>query len=149
MKNKTIHAGEEILFAYHASYWQRWGMNKKRGRKPNPLNTQARDDNRQVVQRLGAAAETNVAGPSKHNENDDVPECILENNGTRVAATAPRPESAGQGRRGRGRPRKQKLSSTPIQKRNRSNRTQQWSATGRDEFNRVQHQGSYSQCNSK
>ena len=40
MKNKTIYEGEEILFAYHADYWKRWGMSKKRGRRPRPQTTQ-------------------------------------------------------------------------------------------------------------
>ena len=35
MKNKIIYPGDEILFAYHADYWKRWGMTRKRGRPPN------------------------------------------------------------------------------------------------------------------
>ena len=119
-KTCKIKKGEEILFAYHQSYWRRWGT-RKRGR-PKQLQ-------------LDSAPTTTVdqMHVAPHSSSDPTAATITESDGVRIVPPIVPTKS------GRiGRPSKKPRETTPPRANKRQARQYTWCATSRDEFDNVQ-----------
>ena len=144
-KNKTIHKGEEILFAYNNSYWRRWGPTKRGRPRKAPsaststsTNTPSPTKTSKSLLRAHNADHTNAADSRTNPTHLDTTAATLqEDNGVRVTQHV---EPVATSKRGR----KKKARETTPHRANKRQATQYaWSAISRDEFNRVQKQ----QCN--
>ena len=145
MNNKIIYPGEEILFAYHADYWKRWGMNRQRGRKAKQSPT-AQETNASKMARATSAEHQRADkdtddDPKRQNRNtESVPrasgqtEIQTADMGIRVVCDVQH-KARGRGR-GRGKGGTSKIEKTRARKRN--TQQYQWSTVGRDAFNVAQ-----------
>ena len=129
--NKVIKKGEEILFAYHSSYWSRWGA-PRRGRptkhKNSPQTTAPATPISDDVAIDTSAKECNLTSPA------DMSEQIAENNGVRVVPVPPIGRVA-TNKRGR---RRKERDDPPMRVHKRQATQYMWTATSRDEFDSVQ-----------
>ena len=141
MHNKTIYPGEEILFAYHTDYWKRWGMARKRGRKPT--YSTAAQDTRKAARPTTTATHTSAANhddTNTHAELESV-ETQTAHIGTRVVQPTITKHRA---------IRKREQSQRSIQRtpqqattkpaRARKQSQYKWSSVGRDAFDIAQQQ---------
>ena len=130
--NEVIKKGEEILFAYHSSYWSRWGA-PRRGR-PAKTKHSTQTTARTTRNSAEVAIDHNrVEDPESVRINTTVSEQITEDNGVRVVPQIGRVNTHNRGRR-------RKERDDPPQRTHKRQATQyMWTATSRDEFNSVQH----------
>ena len=139
--NKTIKAGEEILFAYHYNYWRRWGA-PKRGRPTSATSTPAQllteTDSHSQIQHSDNPPHTHhtSALTAVHHEShlENTVTTITEENGVRVVEPAAKvlKHTSVRGRR------KKARDNTPTRARKRQATQYTWTATSRDEFNNQQ-----------
>ena len=120
-KNCKIKKGEEILFAYHHSYWRRWGTRTRgRPKQQQQENATVPEADRQPV-------------ANDHNSSELTTATITESNGIRVVPPIV-PTKVGKV----GRPSKKPREPTPPRANKRQARQYTWCASSRDEFNLVQ-----------
>ena len=134
MKNKIIHSGEEILFAYHTDYWKRWGLQKPRGRKPKAQTPQ-------VAGSGGMAEQAPEMQSAAHIPRGDTSEGQTQSEamGVRVVIEHGSRCQGPDGGRARGRPRKTGIVLEHKNKtRSRINKQYRWSTIGRDRYNLAQ-----------